>query len=99
MDKKNGGFLDVLLLGGIVGAAIAVLFTPFSGEDARKKLKEKIDEVKNVPKEAAEDIKANSPETIAKTIESIEEGINRISSAIEEAKAAAEEKRKEMDNQ
>ena len=35
-----------LVLGAIVGAALALLFTPFSGDEARKKISEQVDKVR-----------------------------------------------------
>lgn len=96
MADKEGSFLDAFIFGGIIGAALAVLFTPITGEDARKKIKEKIDEVKDTQKDTIENIKENTPELVAKTMQSIEEGIANLSVAIEEAKTAVGEKRKEM---
>lgn len=40
-EEKGSGFLVGLLVGTVVGAAIAVLMTPATGEDARKFLREK----------------------------------------------------------
>ncbi len=35
-----------LVLGAIVGAALALLFTPFSGDEARKKISERVEKVR-----------------------------------------------------
>ena len=35
-----------LVLGAIVGAALALLFTPFSGDEARRKISEQVDKVR-----------------------------------------------------
>jgi hypothetical protein len=35
-----------LVLGAIVGAALALLFTPFSGDEARKKISEQVEKVR-----------------------------------------------------
>ena len=98
MSGKKGSFFNVLFFGGVIGAGLAVLFTPFKGEEARKKIKEKIDEIGSESKISAEGLKENSQAVIQKTIESIEEGINRLTLAAEEAKKAAEEKRQELES-
>ena len=99
MSGKKGSFFNILFFGGIIGAGLAVLFTPFKGEEARKKIKEKIDEISTDSKTAAEGIKENSQEVIQKTIESIEEGINRLTLAAEEAKKASDNKRLELEKE
>jgi YtxH-like protein len=53
--RAVGGHSDVtvlgmlglgLVLGAIVGAALALLFTPFSGDEARKKISEQVEKVR-----------------------------------------------------
>ena len=96
MSDKGSSFFDGFFLGSFIGGALAVLFTPFTGEEARSKVKDKFEELKDVPAETAGAVKENSQEVIAKTIDSIEEGILRLTQAVEEAKKATEEKRKEL---
>lgn len=99
MSGKKDSFFGGLLLGSLVGGAVAALLTPFTGDEARKKLKEKIEELKEGDPEKTEKAKESGHEMISKTISSIEEGIERISSAIEEAKKASDEKRQELEGE
>jgi gas vesicle protein len=46
MSAKGGGFIIGLALGALVGAAAALLLAPESGEDLRKDITEKGDELK-----------------------------------------------------
>jgi len=43
--KKEGNLLEGLLLGGLIGAALAILFAPQAGEKSRKALKEILNEL------------------------------------------------------
>ena len=43
-QEHDSHLMEGLLLGGLIGAAIGVLFAPFSGEQARSVLKEKLKE-------------------------------------------------------
>ena len=47
MSAKGGGFIIGLALGALVGAAAALLLAPESGEDLRKDIGEKGDELKS----------------------------------------------------
>ena len=47
MSAKGGGFIIGLALGALVGAAAALLLAPESGEDLRKDISEKGDELKS----------------------------------------------------
>lgn len=97
MSGKKGSFLDLLFLGGIIGAGLGLLFAPSKGEDTRKKIKEKIDELSASSSGASEGIKTVSQEMIQKTISSIEEGIDRLTLAAQEAQKASDEKRRELE--
>jgi gas vesicle protein len=46
MSAKGGGFIIGLALGALVGAAAALLLAPESGEELRKDIGEKSDELK-----------------------------------------------------
>lgn len=99
MSGRKDSFFGGLLLGSVIGGAAAFLLTPFTGEEARKKLIEKIDDLKDGDPEKAEQMKMSGQEVISKTIASIEEGIDRIASAMEEAKKASDEKRQELEGE
>jgi hypothetical protein len=43
-EEKSGSLLEGLLLGGLIGAALAVLFAPQAGEKNRELLKEQMKE-------------------------------------------------------
>ena len=96
MSGRKDSFFGGLILGSVVGGALAALLTPFTGEEARNRLKEKIGELKD---KDTDEIKSSGQEVISKTITSIEEGIDRIAAAIEEAKKASDQKRQELEGE
>lgn len=44
MEKENN-LLEALLLGGLIGMALGILFAPSAGEKTRERLKDKIKEL------------------------------------------------------
>ena len=49
MSMRGGGFLIGLAIGALAGVAAALLLAPESGEDLRKDIGEKSDELKTRP--------------------------------------------------
>ncbi len=44
-SEKSNGFITGLLIGGVVGSALAMLYTPFTGKKFRKKISNKTDDI------------------------------------------------------
>ncbi|MDD4179816.1 MAG: YtxH domain-containing protein [Candidatus Margulisbacteria bacterium] len=44
MENKGSGLLDGLLLGGLIGAALGILFAPKTGEEMRASLQARLKE-------------------------------------------------------
>jgi gas vesicle protein len=83
-DTDFGAFLAGLVVGGLVGAAVALLLAPQSGEETRTIIREKGIELKDRAVETAE-------ETRARAERALEEARMRAEEAIEETRLRAEE--------
>ena len=59
-DSEFGAFLTGLVVGGLVGAAVALLFAPQSGEETRAIIKEKSIELKDKAVETVEEAYARA---------------------------------------
>ena len=51
---KMARFLSGLVWGGLVGAGLVLLFTPYSGEEMQQKIREWVEQVQTAGQEAAE---------------------------------------------
>ncbi len=87
---SSGALLLSFLLGGLVGAGLALLLAPQSGEETRRRIKDMAESAK----EKASDYVSQTKERIASTIEKgkhvIEEKKSAISAAFEAGKEAYE---------
>ncbi|MBI5214105.1 MAG: YtxH domain-containing protein [Nitrospirae bacterium] len=85
-----GSVLLSFLLGGMVGAGVALLMAPQSGADTRRKIREMADEAK----EKATDYVSHAKEMVSSTVEKgkgiYEERKSAITAAIEAGKDAYE---------
>jgi len=59
-DGEFGAFLAGFVVGGLVGAAVALLLAPYSGQETRKLIQDKSIELKNTTLEQAEQARARA---------------------------------------
>lgn len=95
MGHEQGGFSSgsivlSFLLGGMVGAGLALLLAPQSGQETRKKIKELAEDVKEKAYEYTGTAKERVKSTVEKGKEFFEEKKAAIASAIEAGKEAYE---------
>ena len=77
MSKKSY-FLGGILLGGLVGAGVALLLAPCKGEETRKKLK--------TWTSALEPLQEKSEIVVTKTIDAIKHSIDKLGKMVDEKK-------------
>lgn len=78
-ESSLGGFVKGIVIGGLIGAGIAALITPYTGEEARKQLKKKSKDIEKKARRFVEDVSDNLEENK----ENIQNKINAVSSVIE----------------
>jgi gas vesicle protein len=83
-DSDFGAFLVGFLAGGLVGAAVALLFAPQSGEETRTLIRDKSIELKDKAVETADEARIRTEKTL-------EEARARAETAYAEARARADE--------
>jgi gas vesicle protein len=103
--KMLGGFL----LGGMVGAILAILYTPKSGKEMRRDISKKARQIKNeaidLIEDTIEDLKEFATDIKEKTEDIIEQGINisekakkELIEALEYSQNSIEKQRKKLKN-
>src|SRR3972149_4876740 len=91
-DCSGSMFLS-FLLGGIVGAAVALLLAPESGRDTRHKIKEFAGDMKDKVRDYAGDVKGKVNTPIVKGKDLYEEKKSSITKAVEAGRGAYEKKK------
>ena len=98
-DDKNfstGSMLAAFVVGGLVGAGIALLTAPQSGKETREKIKDYTDEAKDKIKNAADDAKAKIADALRTGRDMVEDKKNLVGAAIEAGKKAMEEEKQKL---
>jgi len=83
-DTSFGAFLVGFVVGGLVGAAVALLYAPQSGEETRAYIKDKSIELKDKAAETVEDARI-------RTEQALEDARVRADVALTDVKAKADE--------
>lgn len=84
------------LLGGIVGAGLAMLLAPQSGSETRKRIKEFADDMREKAEDYVEDIKKSVTSTVEEGKDFYEEKKSAITSAVEAGKKAYEKEKEKL---
>jgi gas vesicle protein len=92
----SGSILMSFLLGGLVGAGLALLFAPKSGSDTRQMIKEFAGDVKDKTQHYVEDVKGKVSSGIDKGKGLYQDKKSMISSAFEAGKDAYTKEKEKM---
>jgi len=89
-----GAFFSGILIGGLVGAATALLLAPQSGEETRKQLSKSVGDIRDTAQDSLEDARERAEATIAdarrRAERIVEEGRERAEAIAQEAKTRVE---------
>lgn len=101
MRQEEGGYgagsiLLSFLLGGLVGAGVALLFAPRSGEETRRRIKELTEEVKEKAEDYVEQVKGKMTSTVEKGKDFFQEKKSIITTAVEAGKEAYEREKERL---
>lgn len=100
--SRGSGFLSGLVIGGLAGAAIAMILAPQAGEDTRDLLRAKAREASERVRDVAEDLAQHPPfpagDLLARGKQIVEEARARFDEAVAEGKEAAQRQRTTLDN-
>ena len=91
---SSGSVLLAFVLGGIVGAGIALLVAPQSGIETRRKIKELAEEATEKANEFAGSTKAKVASTIDKAKDMYEEQKSAVAAAVDAGKQAYQKEAK-----
>ena len=108
IEEKSGGGIASFLLGAAIGAGIALLLAPQSGEETRRDIKRKASEMKDAAKDVAGDFSdsvvdryAKAKRTVGSTIDSARQAIDlkkhQATEAIRAGREAAAQAREELE--
>lgn len=96
--RENCGSSLILsfILGGVVGAAVAILFAPWEGRQTRNKIRDLAEEVKDKSGHLSEEWKDKASVYIEKGKEFVEQKKSALSSAFDAGREAMKQEKEEL---
>jgi gas vesicle protein len=86
-----GSFLAGFVIGGLIGAGVALLLAPQSGEETRAMIGEKGIELRDMAYETAQDVQTRAGEFASQTAEAYDQQVKRIQAAVDAGKKPSAE--------
>jgi gas vesicle protein len=81
-----GSFLAGFMIGGLIGAGVALLMAPQSGEETRAYIKDKGIELRDQAAETAGEVQTRASDLAQQTAKAYEEQIQRLQAAVDASK-------------
>ena len=79
-ENRSGEIVSAFMIGGLIGAALGILFAPAKGKDTREKLNDWVDDTKEKAKDAGEKINEwvdDAKEKTKDALETVEDEIKK----------------------
>jgi gas vesicle protein len=87
--ERSGSGVGAFLLGALLGAGVALLFAPQSGEETRRVIRERGRRLRHRLEAAADDLQERAEEGYESAKQRLEEGFESVRRNIEEKRAGA----------
>jgi gas vesicle protein len=97
MANGAGKFLGGILIGGTIGAAIALLYAPRSGKETRQLLRKSADDLPKIAEEFSSNVQMQADRFTETAQRTIEDAMQRLQEAIAVGQEASTKLRQELD--
>ena len=85
-----GSFLAGFVIGGLIGAGVALLMAPQSGEETRALITDKSIELRDRAYDTAGDVQSRAGDFASKTAQAYDDQVQRIQAAVDAGKKPAQ---------
>ena len=86
-----GSFLAGFVIGGLIGAGVALIMAPASGEETRAAIADKSIELRDRAAETASDVQSRAGELASQTAQTYDEQVKRVQAAVDAGKKTPKE--------
>jgi len=97
VEREGAGGLGSFILGALVGAGLALLFAPQSGEETQEEIKARAGKLRDVAKERVRDAQTNFEDRLGTAREHVQARVESVREAVDSGRKAAEDARSELE--
>jgi gas vesicle protein len=97
IERGSGSGVGPFLIGALLGAGIALLYAPRSGEETQADLKERAARLRDAAEERLREAQAQIEERLEQAREELMERVEAVKEAVESGKVSAQEARAELE--
>ncbi len=97
IERETGGGVGPFLLGALVGAGVALLFAPRSGEETQRDIKERAIKIRDAAEERIREAQDQIEERLELARAELLERVDAVRDAVDSGREAAHEAREELE--
>jgi gas vesicle protein len=98
IEQRGGPGIGTFLVGALVGAGLALLLTPYSGEETQEEIKERARRLKTAAGEGIRSAQRNIEERLDHTRDELMERVGTVREAVDSGRRAAREARDDLEH-
>jgi gas vesicle protein len=98
IDRDHGGGVGSFILGALVGAGVALLLAPKTGEEAQAELRERARKLRETAEERVREAQASLEDRISAAREDLHGRVDKVKDAVDAGRDAAREYRTELED-
>jgi len=95
--EREGGGVGAFLLGALLGAGVALLFAPRSGEETQREIKERVVRLRDVAGQRVREAQTRIEERLDQTRGEVMDRVDSIREAMESGRRAASDARTDLE--
>ncbi len=97
IEKETGGGMGAFVLGALVGAGLALLFAPMSGEETQQEIRSRALRLRDQAEERVKDAQRQLEQRLDQARAGVQERVDRVKGAVDAGREAAKEARGELE--
>lgn len=98
IERESGGGFGSFILGALVGAGLALLFAPQSGEETQEEIRARAKRLRSAAEDRVRDAQRGLEERLDQAREGVQHRVDTVKEAVESGRKAARDARSDLEH-